>query len=253
MIGASGYDGVWAGPAGMELDYHYIAGCEVAWLSTSTVQIGVGEARSDDDTSDIVVTGALTLDITNTGLNGRNVDTAEQADKWYAVYLILNPTTGIVGGQLVNEDDIPGWTLPAGFTKTRRVGWVRNNSSSNLRNFFTDGDGHFRQIFWRLELSARNVLNSGSSTGWSNVDCSEFIPPTSITGWFEHYFDPYSTDQFETRANGEGYTFMWMSESVLGSGAMWICNCDSSQIIEYRVGSVLSDLWIYAMGYIDVV
>lgn len=253
MLGAMGYPGVWAGPAADALDYHEINGLVVSRPSTSTVQIGVGEARSDDDTADIIVTGAITVDITNTGINGRNVDTAEQADKWYAVYLLLNPTTGVVGGMLVNEDDIPGWTRPAGYTKERRVFWVRNNSSSNIRDFFVDGDGHFRQVTWRLELSARNVLNSGSSTGWSNVDCSEFIPPTSITGWYEHYFDPYSTDNFETRANGESYTFMWLSESVLGSGAMWICNVDGNQILEYRVGSVLSDLWLYCMGYIDVV
>ena len=255
---AQGYSGLWASDPAVnippqELPYLYISGCEVSRPSVSTVQIGLGEARDDSDSDDMVVSAVLTADITTTGANGRNVDTAEQADKWYEVNIIRNPTSGALAAFLINEDDLGGFTYPAGYTQKRRVGWVRNNSSSNIRDFFTDGTGHFRQIFWRLELSARNVLNSGSSTGWANVDCSEFAPPTCHTIWFEHYFDPYSTDNFETRANGESYTFMWLSESVLGSGAMWICNSDLNQIIEYRVGSVLSDLWLYVMGYIDIV
>lgn len=255
-IGAAGYAGIWSGPSAggtAELDYHEINGCVASWASNSTAQIGLGEARSDDDTEDIIVMAPLTLDVTNTGVNGRNVDTAEQSNKWYAIYLIKNSVTGAVAGLLVNEDDIPGWTMPAGYDKQRRVGWIRNDSSSDFQDFYTDGDGHFRNILWKRELSVRNVLASGSSTGWSNVDCSADAPPTCQAIWFEHYFDPYSTDQFEIRPDGTSYTFIWMSESVLGSGGMWLCNCSTSQLIEYRVGSVLSDLWLYVQGYIDVV
>jgi hypothetical protein len=93
-------------------------------LSTEIVRIFAGACRSDDDTEDIVIAPGsfVTITITSTGANGRNVDTAEAANKWYAVYVIKDPATGTVAGFLINESDLA--TLP-GQRATRKSGaWV---------------------------------------------------------------------------------------------------------------------------------
>ena len=89
-IGAIGYAGMWNGPGAggggvSQLDLGAVNGCRAVYMSATQIQITPGECRDDTDSEDMIVPGTLTILITATGANGRNVDTAEQADKWYAI------------------------------------------------------------------------------------------------------------------------------------------------------------------------
>lgn len=254
-IGAAGYAGIWSGPGGAAgLPLSYPSGCIAKYLSATQLQISVGKVRDDTDTEDIVVTGTLTVTITNTGANGRNVDTAEQANKWYAVCVIKNPTTGAVAGFLINQDDLGGFTWPAGYTIKRRVGWWRNNNSSNLRKGRYIGKGSFRKFTYDVPSAELYALNGGSATSWTNVDISEWVPPTSHTAIFNNWYDPYGTTYAEIRPDGSTVTTPWIYEleSTYPSNSSFSeVETSDSQIIEYTCANALDDLHIYVGGFYD--
>jgi len=245
-----------AGAVASTLPYLYVGGCRVSWNSVSQVQISVGQCRSDDNTQDLVVAGTLTADITTTGANGRNVDTAETADKWYAVYVILNPTTSTVAAFLINEDDVGAFTFPAGYTVKRRVGWVRNDSGSDFRDFRSTGGGFARQVFYNEDRSNLLALWMGSSTTWSTVSCAEWIPPDQILGRFNGYTWAGSEQYVEWRVTGSTLAIaagMWATQTpdLGGLGANWEHPVDSSRQIDYRVSSGSSDADLFVYGYVD--
>lgn len=257
MIGASGYAGIWSGPSGggaAELPYFYSSRCIASWLSNTQIQISVGEVRDDTDVDDIVVTGTLTIAITATGANGRNVDTAEQANKWYAVCVIKNPTTGAVAGFLINEDDLGAFTFPAGYTLKRRVGWWRNNNSSNLRfGRYLDYGSHRKFIYDVDRNTELQALNNANAIVWTNVDLSEWVPPTENHVYLMSELDPFATSYCGFRPGGSGVTgtVKFHEESTEPSSMMFDMETSDSQIIQYIVGSVNDDEDLFIAGFYD--
>lgn len=257
--GITGSGGAYAsdssGGASVGLPTGHIYECQLSWNSNSQVQISTGACRSDDDTQDMVVAATLTADITSTGANGRNVDTAEQADKWYGVYVIKNPTTGAIASFLINEDDLGAFTYPAGYTVKRRIGWIRNNSGSNFFNGFQTGKGHYRK--WHYEESAGSLLalNAGSAVVFTNVDLSDWVPPTSQLCELNSVLDPWVGSIAYLRPNGSAIaqpcTFIY--EVTDQSNVFMEIRTDSSQIIEYQVSNGLDILNLYVQSFVDEV
>lgn len=85
----------------------------------------------------VVLTGvSVTANIASSGANG--LDTGVEASStWYALSVLTN-ATGSLTASLLSTSLTP--TLPAGYTKYRRVGWVRNNASSDFNFTLRDGD-----------------------------------------------------------------------------------------------------------------
>lgn len=107
-----------------------------------------------------------TIDITASGANG--LDTGSEAgNTWYYVWLILNPTSGVVAGLLSASAIAP--TLPSGYTKKRLISAVRNDGSSNFRQYKQVGNRVYRNYTWDL-------LSSGIATGWTSIDVTSCIP-----------------------------------------------------------------------------
>jgi hypothetical protein len=261
MTSGIGYPGAFAtsvdsgGPVG--LDTGYIRDCKVSWLSVTQVQIATGVCRSDDDTTDIQVSGVLTVDITATGANGRNVDTAEAANKWYAIYIIKNTATGAIAGFLINEDDLLTFTWPVGYTKKRRVGWIRNNATSNLRDGVYIGKGSSRYFQYRVNYTELIALSAGSAVVYTNVDISEWVPPTSTYVRTNNFYDPNTgASYFYLRPDGSSYAtpiyFSW-GTTYPSTDAFIDVETSTSQIIEYLVGNAADDLYIYIAGFYDEV
>ena len=67
-------------------------------------------------------------DITLSGAGGLDAG-GESSSTWYRVFVICNAAGTLVAG-LLSTSASP--VLPGGYTKYRRVGWVRNNASSNF-------------------------------------------------------------------------------------------------------------------------
>lgn len=224
-----------------------------AWNSNSQVVIGVGSCRSDDNTEDIVVAAPLTVEITATGANGRNVDTAEQANKWYAVCVIKNPATGAVAGFLINEDNLGAFTYPAGYTKKRRVGWIRNDNSSNLRAGKYFGCGSSRKWQYDVDRSVMLALTGGSATVFTDIALAQFVPPGQIGVEITGVYDPYGTSFCDFRPNGSSvaYPVFFTYQSTAPESFQIEMYTDSSRIIEYKCFNALDSIDVYVMGFFD--
>lgn len=233
----------------------YLKNLLVSRFSATQVQIAAGVCRDDADSQNIVNAATLTVNIAVTGANGRNVDTAEQSNKWYGVYVIKNPTTGTVAGFLINEDDIGAFTYPAGYTVKRRVGWIRNDGSGNLRDGRYFGLDSWRKFQYWVERPSLLALSGGSSAAFASVDLSEWVPPTSMLCELNLLYDPFGTSFADLRPNGstinDPHSFVY--ESTAPSNTVLELGTDSSQVIQYQVFNVLDNLDIYVCGFFDQV
>lgn len=106
------------------------------------LDISAGEAMDESGEVLMVLTGTITkrLDaawVVGTNQGGLNTGT-EAASTWYEVILIYRQDTGVVDvmfSTTANRD-----TLPANYTHKRRIGWIRNDGSSNILAFRQMGD-----------------------------------------------------------------------------------------------------------------
>lgn len=121
----------------------------------------------------------LTISISSSGANGLDTG-SEAANTWYYVYVIYNPLTSTVAGLLSASSTSP--TLPSGYSYYRRVGSVRNNSSSNLyrtlkknsRSVYTVGTNPTTYIEMITGASG-----SISTPSWTSVSVNSFVPTTA--------------------------------------------------------------------------
>jgi len=128
----------------------HIAGLTLSWVSNTVINISAGAARSRDDTTDIAtpLSGFVNLQKSTsawaqTAYNGTTggLDTGSfAANTSYAVYVIYNPTTGLMDGLLSTNGTTPN-ALPSGYTQFRRIGWIRSwNASAAILSFTQTGD-----------------------------------------------------------------------------------------------------------------
>lgn len=174
-----------------QMDAAVVAGPHVA-AGYSNLRIDVtGNATVDVDADFLTVFDSsgngrglrnvdLTINLGNSGANGRDTG-SEAANTWYAVYVIYNPTTDTVAGLLSTSGTSP--TLPSGYTFARRVGWVRNDGSSNL--FRTRQRGENVNYVIGTNPTAFPVLASGAAGDvttptWVAVAVSTAVPSTAV-------------------------------------------------------------------------
>jgi hypothetical protein len=161
-----------------------VNGLVVAWTSVSTVTIGIGVCRDKTDSFTIRTTAPLLANIAVAGAGGLDTG-AEAASTWYSVFVIAD-STGVlpVNSLLALAGDSPT-LLPAGYDIWRRVGYVRNNPSSDFREFVTYGQGPERSIQYRDAMSSRQQLTGGAATIVTQVNCGSLIPNSSSFGRFQ--------------------------------------------------------------------
>jgi len=115
----------------------------------------------------------VTANIAVSGANG--LDTGSKTtNTWYAIHVITNDTSSVVAALLSLSATAP--TLPSGYTRFRRVGWVRNNSSNVFNYFLSVGE---------VIMYLSTIPNLGTPTG--TVSFAAYIPPTSRMGKFTLY------------------------------------------------------------------
>jgi len=163
------------------LNRHFINELTMSRPSVTTVHIGTGSCVDSTNSVFMNHTTSFNVAITTSGTNGLDLG-SESGSHWYAVFLISGSVAGL-GGLMSLSQTTP--TMPSGFTHKRRLGWVRNDGSSNLLNFKMYGNDRERRVDWN---EARNttlrVLNGGNATSYTNIDCSSLKPPTAQETWF---------------------------------------------------------------------
>jgi len=153
-------------------------------------------------------------------------------------------------------------TLPTGYIYSRRVGYVRNDSTSNFISFFQHFNNRTRKYFYDEALADLAVLINGSATTPTEIDCSNFMPPTSQLGLFMF--------AFETGSSGSGDNLLHIRRVGMADGGMpftfgvgvkstqkarWSgveIPTDSAQKIEYKVDSGANNqATIAVIGFTD--
>ena len=149
-------------------------GFELSRLTVAQVQAAKGVASDSAGRGSVETSGALTADLTVSGVGGLDAG-SEAADTHYAVLVIWG--SDVTANLLLSLSDTAP-TLPTGYTRFRLLGWIRNDASSDIRQFRQAGD------LITFEPATRNtmrILNNGSETDIlaapALVDLSTMVPP----------------------------------------------------------------------------
>lgn len=224
----------------------------------SKVKVTADEISIEDVLASTV---SVTVDITVAGANGLDAG-AEAASTWYAVWLIFNPSTSTVASLLSTSFSAP--IMPAGYTKKRRVGAVRNDAASNFLPFMQRGD----LVLYNEVQNENRILTAGIATVFTDVSAASFIPSVSRRGYF-HYIISIShgtanvSFALSLRTKGApGITDgrLYPASSQVANVAFEFAqdtflDTDASQVIQYKIAAApgAGGIYIDVLGYQDPV
>ena len=231
-----------------------IDGLVISNDTVATKVISSGACRSDDNTFDLVSSGVLTPSLGASGANGLDTG-AETADTWYSIWIIGDSvTSNSVASLLSLSSSSP--TLPANYDKQRRIGWARNDGSSDFYDYFAKGNGVDRTYYWEEDIDF--VLNGGSATTRTAVPMDEWAPPTCTEIYIQvaHNGGVAGTDFVSMYPTGGSFTSdlspwkVFSSDTELGNSTFWI-PCDTSQSVDYENDSTGEESFVSQVGYAD--
>lgn len=236
-----------------------IDGLQISYAAARQISIAAGRCRGSDDLMNLVVAGALTVDLDVSGAGG--LDTGAVANTThYSVWLIGDSTgTNAVKGLASASASAP--TMPAGYDRKRRVGWVRTNGSANLLRWNQRGNGRARRYFYDEALSVLNVLTGGSAIAFTDVDLSALVPPGCdmvhlLCGFVAPTVGGAAADALSLRPNGANSSdgpWVFPAGNTLAATMRWTADLptDVNRIIEYMVTDADDDADIWVLGFED--
>jgi hypothetical protein len=120
----------------------YLAGLGMIWVDASHITVNPGVAISDDNTTTMTLPAAITKTLATWALGtGGMLDTgAATGSSWYHIHLIERTDTGVVDVLASLSPTAP--TLPASYSKKRRLGSIWYNATPVIVGFVQNGD-HF--------------------------------------------------------------------------------------------------------------
>ena len=239
----------WEDAAGgaAQLPTEYIKDLLTSYVSATTVRIEPGCCRSDDDTTDLVLTANEDAVITSSGAGGLDTG-SESSSTSYHIWLIYNPGTLDYAAMISLSSTSP--TMPSGYTKKRRVGSFYNSPGGSVADFRVE---EYHGLRWVIYDEYWTVLSSGSSTGWTTVSCSPECPDTSRMVWINAIVDNFGTTGARLNENGASTSFPIRVRGYNYASHMSMLPMDASQQIDYRVDAGSDDLYLYVMGYLEKV
>lgn len=140
--------------------------------ASNDITVAAGEAKDEGNSAVMTLGAAITKQIdvawaVGTNAGGLNV-TPPPIDSWYEVHLIKRVDTGVVDVMFTTTANRA--TLPTGYTKQRRIGWIGRFSGTNL--LFTQVDDYFT-----LTTQINDVAASKTTTATA---VTLTVPPNSI-------------------------------------------------------------------------
>lgn len=234
----------------------FISGLEVEYTSASQLTIKPGFCKDSANNFQIELPSSQVVDITASGTNG--LDTGvEAADTWYYVFVIADTTGASSTATLLSVSETSP-TLPGTYDIFRRVGVVRNGVGSNFLKFFQFGNQRERSYTYNEDISNTNVLTAGAAAVFTDIDLSDFVPPTSVEPTLFCRYEAHDDfDRLSFRPNGSSLTFAGtpfgrvFQKNAAGKYyefPIYVIS-DSSQIVEYRVNDVDNPTNISVMGF----
>jgi hypothetical protein len=237
----------------------YVFNGQTKWDSVSTVKLGLSGqlsfARSSDDARDIEWTGELTVNMAVMGAGGLDTG-AEAASTWYAVFVIAD-SFGVNSPAGLFSLSSTAPTLPVGYDKFRRLGWVRNTGSSNFRKYSLVGSGYQRFFHYDESFSNLRVLTNGSATSFTSVSLAAYVPPTAFVALLAVSYDCVAAGgAVDMRTPGSTITD---TPNKVAPGIITTARhiqqrqmrLSTSQAVEYKVDGALDVVDIVVVGYIE--
>ena len=233
----------------------------ISYSSATAVSFSAGTFIFSDGSGQAVA-AAMTKTIQSSGSwaagTGQNgLDTGAKANStWYHCYAICNITdltTPI--SDFIFSTSASSPTLPSGYTKYKRVGSVRTDSSGNIQNFIQTGN-----YFYRKEASLMYNGNATTSAASVTLETPLGIVTTAIlSGSMDsandstsYYLRVFGGDGTDAAATSNNYSVRVQSGS--GSAAIYpwsglVATNTSSQI--YHRASATRAIQIVLHGWID--
>lgn len=147
-------------------------------------------------------------------------------------------------------------------SSVRRVGWVRNNSSGQVMRFHQVLGGSEPMVELRPEVSTENsvVLSGGTATSWTEVLCTEIVPPTSRLAHVNLQVASTGGGATQLRVRPRvfgvnttdfGNTFIHLNAASDYSNSWGLLGLDDAQALEYKLTTATGSATISVIGYVD--
>lgn len=224
--------------------------------ANNDIDIAVGSAMDSTNAKLLVLGAAITKQLDAAwaaGTGNGGIDTGAKANStWYAVHIIEKTADGTIDALFSLSPTAP--TMPAGYGKFRRIGWIRTDSSGKILAFTQSGD----YFSWSLIKTDVNALTNGLGT--NRVLQVMTIPP-DVLGQFNigssngsatpFYMWVLASTTTDTPPSSSYYTHIADAGRTLT--AEGLIKTDSSRRIAFRVSvsSAIVALIIRTIGWID--
>lgn len=237
----------------------YKNGPSLEYVSATQIKIPAGVvARDDGNTTDISVTTDITIDISaatgaaavNRLMNGLS----EAADTIYGVWLIAKAGGADPAGLLTTSHTTIA-TFPTNYTLKRFLGYFVNDGSSNQIPFTCCGLGGIVEHIYNVVLpeygatvGATNVLDDGTATTFTAVDCSDYIPAAATLGYINLAMNNTNTNVVSFRPTGESHNGYSLKPNNYPDALIWM-KPGTSQQYDYKTASASYPVDIHVAGF----
>jgi len=255
----------WANVSNVSYPLWYIAGLTYSnnvTDATNDVDIAAGVARSSDDTENLILASAITkrLDAAwAVGTNAGGLDTGVIGNSDYYIHLIKRIDTGVVDVLFSLQSSAP--TLPANYTKSRRIGWFRRLAGIIILFKIYEISGGGYELTW-----ITNIKDIDTITATANRTARALsVMPSSIAvfslywnsgqvGVTTHYCLLTTADQGDVAASGNNSS---ISSTASNTGAtttiivpeVSMKTNSSSQVFDR--GDTAGSIKYFTRGYVD--
>ena len=242
----------------------FIFNARLSWDSISQVSIGTaGQLSAVKDSkgmSNISWKGILTASMAVSGAGGLQTGSVEAANTWYRV-LVIADSTGVNAPAALLVPEGTSFSQ-AGYDIFRRVGYARNNGSSNFLKFFQAGDGSVRFIYYDETAAVLAALLNGNATAFADVSLATLVPPIGrATVYLGLAFENVgggtaATDELMLRPKGSTIAtpVIRMAPGILLTQKQKqnvLMFVDATQTLQYQVSANNDGADIAVVGYYD--
>lgn len=225
---------------------------------TTELQVQPGFAKDETETTDLIVTAPLNVDITASGIGGLDPADALTPNTWYALWL-YGATNRSIAPDLLLSDSFSAPSAIGGFDTKRYIGECRTDGASAILPFRVVRDWRQRRVLWDQDsFFTREALVGGTSAVPAAVSLAARVPPTSTYAYIgsQLFCNGAANGVVYYRATGDPNIFaIRTGQGAAGVGAegthnFWL-RTDANQSIDYQMAAPAgSDVAIYMNGYL---
>jgi hypothetical protein len=228
--------------------------------ANNDLDISIGECRSSNNTTDLLLTSAITKRSDApwaAGTNQGGMDTGVKPNNGTLHVFIISDGANV--DAIFSQSSVSP-TLPGGYTSFRRIGAVTTDASGNIRAFVQFGD---RFLYRTL---VKDVVNGSANTGGTLVTLTvpagiRVYPLMHVgTGLAEVYVAIYDPTTTYAATNNPSYlnsiATSYVGQGFFGATAVAMfqnveCLTNTSRQVGIDVSVNITTLYVDTHGYID--